>query len=337
LCRRFRRAHAQACTYFAPSCTSPTRLPEDRISRIAKLSAVTAVILGIGAAALWTPDLEREVLEARYAASPSRFLTVAGLRVHLRDTGPRNAPTVLLLHGFGSSLQTWDDWAADLERDYRVVRFDLPGAGLTGEDSTGNYSDDRSVQIITGVLDSLGITHATLVGNSLGGRIAWYFAAMHPERVDRLLLVSPDGFASVGFEYGKAPEVPAAVALMRYVLPKPLMRAALAPAYADRSRLSDSVVTRYYELLLAPGVRHALLDRLRQSVLQPPEPLLRRITAPTMLLWGVQDSLIPFTNSADYLRVMPQATLVPMAGVGHVPQEERPIESVAEVRRFLQQ
>ena len=87
-------------------------------------------------AALYTPDKPRRVLEAEYAGPPSIFLDVDGVRLHLRDTGPRAAPAVVLLHGLGGSLQTWDAWAHDLERDHRVIRYDLPGFGLTGADPT---------------------------------------------------------------------------------------------------------------------------------------------------------------------------------------------------------
>ena len=150
------------------------------------------------------------------------------------------------------------------------------------------------------------------------------------------MLVSPDGFASPGFEYGKAPQTPAVMQLMRYVLPRPMLRMNLLPAYGDPAALGDAAVTRYYELMLAPGVRGAMLDRMRQTVLQvDPAPFLRRIQAPTLLLWGEKDGMIPFTNSADYLRDMPHAVLVPLPGIGHVPQEEAPEKSLAPVRAFL--
>ena len=83
----------------------------------------------------------RADLEAKYARPPSLFLEIAGYRLHVRDTGPRTAPAVIFLHGFGSSLQTWDDWARDLEADHRVIRYDLPGFGLTGPDPSGDYTD----------------------------------------------------------------------------------------------------------------------------------------------------------------------------------------------------
>ena len=162
-----------------------------------------AVLLVAGLAWLYTPDRPRAALVAEYAGPPSEFLDVLGATLHVRDTGPRDAPAVVLLHGFGSSLQTWDAWAADLERDHRVIRYDLPGFGLTGRDP-GGYTDERGIAVLLGLLDRLGVVRASIIGNSMGGRIAWRFAAAHPERMDKLVLISPDGFASPGAAYGKA-------------------------------------------------------------------------------------------------------------------------------------
>ncbi len=293
------------------------------------------VVAGLAAALLYTPDKNRAALEAKYGAGPADFLSVGGLRLHLRDTGPRDAPAVILLHGFGSSLQTWDAWAGVLQAHFRVIAFDLPGFGLTGADPSGDYSDARTVAVLGLMMDALGLARASLIGNSLGGKIAWNFAALHPERVNRLVLVSPDGFASPGFEYDRTPEVPAMMRLLPYVLPTPMVRMTLAPAYADSSKLTPALLARYRDMMLAPGVRAAMLARMAQVRLTPPEPALRRITAPTLLLWGERDAMIPVSNAADYLRALPHARLVALPGLGHVPQEEAPEESLAPVEAFL--
>jgi pimeloyl-ACP methyl ester carboxylesterase len=294
-----------------------------------------ALLASLAGLWLWTPDQDRVSLEARYAGPPSRFVDVAGVRLHVRDSGPRDAPAVVLLHGFGSSLHTWEDWARELERDHRVIRYDLPGAGLTGADPSGDYSDVRGMQVLLGLLDQLGVARTSLVGHSMGGRLAWRFAAAHPERVERLVLVSPDGFASPGFRYGEAPAVPLMFRMMKYVLPKAMLRPNLAAAYGDPSVMTDALLDRYYALMLAPGVRSAMITRMEQSVLPEPAPLLRQIQAPTLLLWGEKDAMIPIANAADYLAALPHATLVRLPGVGHVPHEEIPSASLEPVRAFL--
>jgi pimeloyl-ACP methyl ester carboxylesterase len=299
-----------------------------------KWVVLIAVAVLLGAFWLWTPDKPRPDLETRYAAAPSQFVDVAGLRLHVRSSGPESAPAVIMLHGLGASLHTWEAWA-DRLADYRVIRFDMPGFGLTGPDPTNDYSDARAVAVITELMDRLGVTRASVIGHSLGGRIAWQFAAAHPDRVYKLVLVSPDGFASPGFEYGKAPQVPAVASLMRHALPRFLVRMNLEPGYADPTVITDELLTRYHDLLLAPGVRGALLERMGQTILTDPEPILRRVTTPTLLLWGERDAMIPFANSADYLRLLPDSRLAALPGVGHLPQEEAPEASLAQVRAFL--
>ena len=292
-------------------------------------------VLALGAAAwLYTPDKQEAALREVYAQPPSKFLGVLGLRLHLRDTGPRAAPAVILLHGFGSSLQTWDEWALDLERDHRVLRYDLPGFGLTGADPSGDYTDARGIAIAVALMDQLGLARASIVGNSMGGRIAWTFAALHPERTEKLVLISPDGFASSGTEYGVAPKVPLMMRALPYVLPLSMLRASLVPAYAKAAMVTDALFARYRDMMLAPGVRSAILRRMGQQKLVDPVPLLRRIAVPTLVMWGEKDGMIPFANAADYVRALPHSTLAALPGVGHIPQEEAPA-TVGIVRAFL--
>ncbi|MBC7648677.1 MAG: alpha/beta hydrolase [Vitreoscilla sp.] len=304
-----------------------------------KLMSVILIFLGVSLAAalwwLWTPDKDRATLERQYLNSPADMIDVAGTRLHVRDSGPKTAPAVVFLHGFGASLHTWEPWANILAKDLRVIRIDLPGSGLSLPDSTGDYTDKCSLQIINALMDKLGLARASLLGNSIGGRIAWTFAGTYPNRVDKLVLVSPDGFASPGFEYGKTPEVPMMVKLMSVALPKALLTMSLKPAYANPEVMTDALATRYHDLMLAPGSRDALLARMAQTVLVDPVPILKQITAPTLLVWGEQDGMIPFANSNDYLKAIAGSKLVAFKGVGHLPHEEAPAESVGAVREFL--
>ena len=303
---------------------------------IYKLTALLFSLVLIGATfALWTPDKPLAFLEAKYLRAPTDLRQVLGIRLHVRDSGPRSAPAVLMLHGFGSSLQTWEFWANDFSRDMRVVTLDLPGSGLSEPDPSGDYTDARAIAIILALMDQLGIEKTSLIGNSIGGRIAWTFAARHPQRVRKLILVSPDGFASPGFEYGKAPEVPAFLGLLRYCLPSWVLNMNLVAAYANPDALTPERKERYHDLMLAPGSRTALLARMEQTVLVNPVPMLRTIKAPTLLLWGRQDGMIPFANAQEYLHAIDGSRLAQLDGVGHLPQEEAPAKSAAIVRAFL--
>jgi pimeloyl-ACP methyl ester carboxylesterase len=292
-------------------------------------------VIGIGAWA-YTPDLSASRLKAIYLRPDDQFIDVLGVNLRVRISGPAQAPAVILLHGFGSSLETWEPWAETLSQHFRVIRFDLPGFGLTGTDPSGNYSDARTVQILAALMDHLGLAQASLVGNSLGGKIAWNFAVAYPGRVTKLVLISPDGFASPGFDYNKTPQVPALLNLLPYTLPRIMLRMNLTPAYADPARLTNATVTRYWDMMRGPGDRRAMLARMSQVMLVPPAPLLRQITAPTLLLWGEQDQMIPISNAQDYLHDIPNAKLVALAGLGHVPFEEDPAKSLPPVLAFLE-
>ncbi len=131
------------------------------------------------------------------------------------------------------------------------------------------------------------------------------------------------------------PDVPRLARLMTHVLPKPLLRMSLEPAYADPTRIDAATVTRYHDMMRAPQVRTALLQRMGQVVLRDPLPPLRSIRAPTLLLWGEQDALIPIANAQDYLRALPDARLVSLPGVGHLPHEEAAAVALPPLRQFL--
>lgn len=302
--------------------------------KIIALAFISFILLA--ALYLWTPDKSKAELEKIYGSPKNAYVSALGVNLHYQDTGPsKNAIPILFLHGFGASLQTWDTWAQALSDEYRVICVDLPGFGLTGEDPSGIYTDQRSVEVLEAFLKELKIPKVVLVGNSMGGKFAWQFAARYPNQVSKLVLISPDGYASPGIEYGKKPDVPAIADLYRYFFSKTFLAMNLKPAYADPNTLNDALVNRYYDLMLAPGVRGAILGRMQQTVLQDPVPSLSSIQVPTLLIWGEKDAFIPIRNSNDYLKVMPNAKRVSLPNIGHLPQEEQPSIGLAALKDFL--
>jgi len=303
-----------------------------------RIALVVLVLLLAGSAwYLYDPDRNRAALEARWAPPPSQFIEINGLRLHLRDTGPREAPAIILLHGFGASLHAWEDWAPILQNQYRVIRFDLPGFGLTGADPSGDYSDARAHALILALMDRLGLARAHVIGTSMGGRIAWSFASAHPERMGKLVLMAPDGFASPGIAYDTTLTVPLMMRALPYTLPDLMFRPTIRPAYARPENIPEETYQRYRAMMLAPGVRQAINDRIAGHRLPRPEPLLARIQAPTLLLWGGRDAMVPPANAQDYLREIPNARLVMLPDLGHMPMEEAPAESAAAVMDFLRE
>ena len=294
-----------------------------------------AAILAIVLYGLWTPDLERVELEKRYVASSPQTIDVDGLKVHYKETGPKGAPALLLLHGFGSSLQAWDDWSLKLEQKYRVIRLDLPGFGLTGASPAHDYSEEKDLAILTHFADKLGLEKFSVMGHSMGGKMAWSLAASQPERVQALVLMAPDGFPETKDIGTKPYEVPAIMGLIKFVLPKYLVRKSIEPAFVQADALNDALVNRYYDMLRAPGVRGAILERSNQTIYTDPVPRLKAIKAPTLLIWGEQDQMIPSINAQSYANVLSNSTTVLVPKLGHLLQEEQPEKGLAAVMQFL--
>lgn len=283
------------------------------------LSAV-GLLLGGAWAALQVPDLPRAEAEARWAGPPSIFVEAGGARLHVRDEGPRDAPVLLLLHGFAASLHTWDPLVAALP-DRRIVRVDLPGFGLTGP--TGDDGEAATARRLEALLDRLGIAEAVVVGSSLGGRKALAFARAVPGRVRGLVLLAPppEGMRGGGGWLASA--------ALRGLDPGPLLWLRLGAAYADPAMATPEVRARYRDLLLAPGVREAILARGRAGV---PEPAVPEPPPPTLLVWGSEDRIVPSSAIAAWARLLPEARLATLPGVGHLPMEEAP-EALAALLR----
>jgi pimeloyl-ACP methyl ester carboxylesterase len=303
-------------------------------SMLSTLGLGTA-FLAIALYGLWTPDLERAELEKRYFSSSPQIIDVDGLKVNYKETGPKGAPALLLLHGFGSSLQAWDDWSLKLEQKYRVIRLDLPGFGLTGASPANDYSEEKDLAILTHFADKLGLEKFSVMGHSMGGKMAWSLAASQPERVQALVLMAPDGFPETKDIGTKPYEVPAIMGLIKYVLPKYLVRKSIEPAFTEADALNDALVNRYFDMLRAPGVRGAILERSNQTIYTDPVPRLKAIKAPTLLIWGEQDQMIPSTNAQSYANILSNSTTVLVPKLGHLLQEEQPEKGLAAVMQFL--
>lgn len=293
-------------------------------------------VVGAGLAWAHHRDLPPEALEPEYAEGEDDFLDVAGMRVHYRDEGPRDAPVLLCLHGTFSSLHTWDGWVEELTDEYRVVRPDLPGHGLTGPHPEDDYTMAAYVAFVEAFLDELGIEACVVAGNSRGGEIAWQYALDHPERVPALVLVDSMGFPMAfdsPFGIIELPWLPNAIARLT---PRRLVRRSVRDVYGDPARVSEDLVDRYHDLVRRQENRDAGVELVRRDVnaVHRHEEL-ADLTVPTLVLWGEEDYLIPPWFGEDFAETIPDAELVTYEDAGHTPMEEIPERTAADVRRFL--
>jgi pimeloyl-ACP methyl ester carboxylesterase len=307
--------------------------------RLLILLAVPVLAVGVGVAVVWAPDRSVAELAPRWAPPPSQFVRVGGHTLHLRDEGMReDTLPLILLHGTGASLHTWDGWLDSLRAVRRVVRFDLPGFGLTGPAPDDDYRIARYAELVVAVMDSLRIGRAVVAGNSLGGQIAYHTYLIAPERVAALVLIDPTGYPRVsesvpiGFRLAR---IPATAGLMTRILPRGIVRSSIENVYGDPSLVTDALVDRYYELTLRAGNRAALPVRLAQEEYGADTLLIRTIAAPTLILWGDADRLIPVAHGERFAREIVGSRLIRYPGVGHVPHEEIPGRTVGDVLGFL--
>ncbi len=290
--------------------------------------------------ALRVPDVPVATLRAKYGGPPSRFAEVLpGLTVHLRDEGPRDAPAIVLLHGSNASLLDWQDWSDRLKDRFRVIRFDFPGHGLTGPDPARGYSTDAYLAVVDAVARAEHLDRFAIAGNSMGGGVAWRYAAAHSDKVSALILVDASGAPypgggdrPLGFQIARLPVIRD---LVGGVLPRSLIERSLPQTVPVQSVVTPATVDRYWELLRYPGDRRATLERFSLPYPKPDPALLARLAMPVLILWGRDDRLIPVASVDWFRRGIPQAKTIIYDGVGHLPMEETPGRSAADVAAFL--
>jgi pimeloyl-ACP methyl ester carboxylesterase len=305
----------------------------------AGILAALVLVVVVFVAATFAPDRTVSELQARWAPAPSVFLDVVGMKVHLRDEGPRGDPCpIILIHGTSSSLHTWEGWVHSLKGQRRTISFDLPGFGLTGPSPDGDYTIASYVRFMKAMLDRLGIRHCVLAGNSFGGWVAWETALSLPERIDKLILVDANGYPRnstsipIGFRVAR---IPVLNRLLDVTLPRHIVASSVREVYGDPRRVTPELVDRYYEITLRAGNRHALAERFKQA--QPGQDAyrIRELKLPTLILWGGRDRLIPPDNAARFHHDIALSRLVIFDTLGHVPQEEDPVRTAAAVKKFL--
>jgi pimeloyl-ACP methyl ester carboxylesterase len=319
------------------------------VGAILALVGLVAIVAVAGYFVLKRNDIPYETLAATYESAASRYAELpGGVRMHYRDEGNPNGPTLLLVHGFAASLHTWEPWVERLGDEYRIVSLDLPGHGLTRAPAGYQPSMEAYTEVVEAFAAAQNLTLFSIGGNSMGGHVSWSYALAHPERVQALILVDSAGWpeqtegAGEGVEDGplifKLLQNPIVGPILRDLDNSQLTRQGLLSSFPARPDLvDDAMVARYVDLSRAPGHRDILLDlitnRAARSFATPER--LAQLSAPTLIMHGTDDRLIPVANAQLFKDAISGADLALFEGVGHVPQEEIPDESAAAVRDFL--
>jgi len=305
-----------------------------------RILMVLLVVLVGGYLSLRTPDTDPAAMRAKYGAPPSQFVDLGnGLKVHVRDEGPRDAPVIVLLHGSNDDLHTWDPWAAQLSKGYRVIRFDQIGHGLTGPEPHGDYSPKAFVDTVDQVTSKLGVQKFVLAGNSMGGANALHYALAHGDKLAALVLLDAGGGpqlsktpGNIGFKIARMPVVNK---LMLTITPRFLIEKSLHQSVYNQAVVTPATVDRFWELLRYPGNRQATMTRFSGGWFTFDKAQLAALKMPVLIMWGAHDSLIAPATAAWFGQVIPGSQVIVYPNSGHLPQQEVAGRSAADLSGWL--
>lgn len=264
-----------------------------------------------------------------------KTIVIDGSTWHYLDGGPKEAPVLLLLHGFGGDKDNWTRFSATLTDDYRVIAPDLPGFGESERQPERDYALAAQRDWVASFAEALNLGSFHLGGNSMGGHIAALYAHRYPQQVESIALLNNAGVESptpsevmLAVERGENPLLVSSpedfdrlLALVSYkqpFLPWP------AKGVVARTAFENSAFNR------------RIFDRYKEDRSIGLEPILADIKQPVLIIWGEFDRVLD-VSSVDVMRpLLRQATVVIMNDTGHIPMIERPAETAAHYRAFLE-
>jgi 4,5:9,10-diseco-3-hydroxy-5,9,17-trioxoandrosta-1(10),2-diene-4-oate hydrolase len=260
-------------------------------------------------------------------------------RIHYHEAG--EGPTLVLLHGSGPGVSGWSNFRGNFPvfaRRFRTVIMDMPGFGLSGMPPLDRAYPRVAADHVLRLLDGLGVEKAHLLGNSMGGYVAFEFALAHPDRTDRLVGMGPGGLAANVL----GPDPSEGARRLSDFMRAPSragMEAWVDTMVANKAVIDDGLIDERMANALADGALQSAMT-IFASLGQHPEavPLyarVRSIKAPTLITWGRDDRMLPVESGLFGFRQMPNAELHIFSRCGHWAQVERKDEFERLVTEFL--
>jgi pimeloyl-ACP methyl ester carboxylesterase len=278
------------------------------------------------------------VLRGPAADIVSRFIDVDGVSIHLLDTAPGRGdlPTAILVHGWAGCAADFQPLLDRLDDGRRWVAFDFPGCGAS-EKPDLHYSITGMADFVERFREALGVETMDLVGHSLGGQVAVHCAARYPDRVRRMVLVDPDGLAGEEGIWRRVVRLDRLVDLAFDLNSRCLIRSVMRrKVFHTRSGLEDAVDGKA-AWLLTPGGNRAITRITREAVgTEPVDGLLPLVSQDTLVVWGVEDRLLPMRWADAWMRGLARAEWCPIPKCGHMPIAEKPAETAVALEEFLQ-
>jgi pimeloyl-ACP methyl ester carboxylesterase len=262
----------------------------------------------------------------------ARFAEVNGTRVRYTDVGA--GPAVVLLHGFASSLETWDLLVPKLRGRHRVIAVDLKGFGWTDRPA-GDYSPQAQADLVLRLLERRGVRQAAVVAHSYGASVALRMALTAPERITRLALYDAWVYADqlpTFFLWSRARGLGELLFALFY---EERAEDKLALAFYDPSRVPEKLIEDVERAFARPGTRAAALAAVRGMDYETVQDRYRTVDKPVLLLWGREDVVTPLAVGERLSRDLPRSRLVVYPRCGHLAMLEAAAATNAEVTKFL--
>jgi pimeloyl-ACP methyl ester carboxylesterase len=274
--------------------------------------------------------------------SPMMSTPESSSQIKLNQKQYGNGDPILCVHGLGANIFTWRHFVTPFSRNNKLILVDLRGFGASPKHRTPHYSIEEHADDIYRIILRDDLRGLTLIGNSLGGAISLLVALrlceQEPARLSKLVLIDAGAYK----EY-----LPGYLKLMRsflgalvvYLAPGKLAaKFVLKASYYNKNKVTEDQIKAYADPIASMESRYSLLHTARQCIPTNSEEIiakLRTITVPTLILWGRQDAVIPLKVGELLVHDLPNSTLEVFEECGHIPQEEKPDETIASISRFM--
>lgn len=280
--------------------------------------------------------ITKEEAIAKYKFPTSQFVEWEGIEVHVLEKGLEHSKTVLLVHGLGGALHEFNPIGDKLAKQYHVVSFDLPGFGLS--DAPTHTDDIQQVyfDFMAFILDKYAKDTTYIIGNSMGGMITWNTSYMHPNKIHKQVLLAPAGYdmieiAEKNAEWINQPHI-------RFLLANGaapfIAKSNVEMCFYDKGKIDPDLFERKYGMMNKKGN----LDYLKQLAGYKnfmDTAIIQQIQTPTLLIWGTEDEIIPYSHADRFHRDLPHSTLITYENCGHVPMLEELDQCTEDILNFF--
>jgi len=289
--------------------------------------------------ATFRPNLivSKAEVKAKFTQSSSHFVLWRGAEIHYTDEG--SGVPVVMIHGLGGSFRNWDKLRDRMKNDYRVIRIDLPGFGLSDLPQPDGDKPDYIQQyrdFMTFMLDTMHVDSVYLVGNSMGGMMSWGTTVDHPDRVKKLVLIASAGYdmENVSNNAARALKMPFIGYFLKKGFPLSFSEGNARKIYYDHSKINHEAVKDNNMIWNREGNIPAAIA-LASSGQFPDSGMIASVKCPTLIIWGKDDKIVPFNHAYRFKRDIKGSEVIAFDHCGHCPMIELPDETAAAIRRFF--